>query len=253
MRRLNPLKLLFCVTVFFLNTAGAGGLSGSLGPAGESIPVSGIFWNTRLMLTLGPEDDGELLTFKRAEEVASYDMDVAGPGSETDMSSPGRKVVINGVRLSDSDLARVEQAYQIHIPDADYWYYPVLGAWGGRGGPTMGFILPGPDLGGPLQADASGGGTYVSINGRVLPPSDLAALQGLTGPIAPGRYFITAQGYAGYEGGPVRWNLATLMANSPGGGGGGSTTWQGRMSSGFSDGETSAVFLPNGGIVSTGN
>jgi len=41
---------------------------------------------------------------------------------------------------------------------------------------------------------------------------------------------------------------------SVGGAGGGSNTWQSSVtgSSGFSDGTTGAVFLPNGGIVSTG-
>ncbi|MGE3481725.1 MAG: hypothetical protein AB7K73_09975, partial [Gammaproteobacteria bacterium] len=67
----------------------------------------------------------------------------------------------------------------------------------------------------------------------------------------PGRYFITAQGLAGFEGGAPLWDLAQLAAQSLGGG---SNTWQSRIlgASGFSDGTTSAVFLPNGGIVSTG-
>ena len=163
-----------------------------------------------------------------------------------------RHVVINERRLSDEELTRAEQTYLIHIPDADYWYDPVLGAWGAKGQPTAGFIAPGLGLGGPLRPDASGGGTSVFANGRDLPPADLMALQGITGPVPPGRYFITAQGLAGYEGGPPLWNLAALAAQS---GGGGSSTWQSGLTgaSGFSDGTTGAVFLPNGGIVSTGN
>ena len=164
-----------------------------------------------------------------------------------------RNVVINGQRLGDEELARAEQAYRIRIPDAGYWYDPVLGAWGPQGGPTMGFITPGLRLGGPLRIDASGGGTSVVVNGRVLHPYDLMALQQITGPIIPGRYFITAQGLAGPEGGPPMWNLAAMAAQAQGTGGG-SNTWQSRVtgSSGFSDGTTGAVFLPNGGIVSTG-
>jgi hypothetical protein len=75
------------------------------------------------------------------------------------------------------------------------------------------------------------------------------ALQSVTGPIMPGRYFITADGLAGFEGGPPLWNLLALAAQS---GGGGSNTWQSRITgaSGFSDGNSGAVFLPNGGIVS---
>jgi hypothetical protein len=112
----------------------------------------------------------------------------------------------------------------------------------------MGLIAPNLPLGGPLQANASNGNTGIVVNGRELPVPDVLALQQITGAIAPGRYFITAQGLAGYEGGPAQWNLAA-MAQAAGTGGG---SWQGRISSGISDGTTSAVFLPNGGIVSTG-
>ena len=190
----------------------------------------------------------------------------AGQGTDAQMqdespanSVPGapdadgqRHVVINDRRLSDEELAHAEYAYRIHIPDADYWYDPVLGAWGAKGQPTMGFIAAGLDLGGPLRPDASGGGTSVFVNGRDLPPADLVALQTITGPVPPGRYFINAQGLAGYEGGPPLWDLAAMAAQS---GGDGSNTWQSGLTgaSGFSDGKTGAVFLPNGGIVSTGN
>ena len=162
-----------------------------------------------------------------------------------------RNVVMNGKRLSDDELRAVEQEYRIRIPDADYWYDRVLGAWGIRGGPTLGFILPNLDLGGPLATDASGRGTNIFVNGREAHLYDVLALQQVTGPILPGRYFITSQGLAGSVGGPPMWNIAAMVAHALGGGGG-SNTWQSRMSSGFSDGTTGAVFLPNGGIVSTG-
>ena len=182
---------------------------------------------------------------------------VAAPsGTESPMpTTPGqRHVVINDLPLTDEDIARAEQMYRVRIPDADYWYDRVLGAWGGRGGPTAGFMAPGLELGGALRADASAGDTEVFVNGRELPVSDLMALQQVTGPILPGRYFITAQGLAGYEGGPPLWDLAAMVAQSRGGGGG-SNTWQSGITgaSGFSDGTTGAVFLPNGGIVSTWN
>ena len=162
-----------------------------------------------------------------------------------------RHVIINGQRLTDAELAQAEQTHRIRIPDAEYWYDPVLGAWGAQGGPTMGFIAPGLSLGGPLRQNASNGTTQVVVNGRELPDADVLALQQITGPIVPGRYFITAKGLAGYEGGPAQWNLATMAQAA---GGGGSNSWQSRITgaSGFSDGTTGAVFLPNGGIVSTG-
>ncbi len=152
-----------------------------------------------------------------------------------------RNVVINGQRLSDAELASAEKMHRIHIADANYWYDVATGAWGVQGGPTLGFIAAGLTLGGKLQPDASGGGTGVFINGRELPPYDLKSLQQLTGPIAPGRYFITAQGLAGYEGGEVVYDLNALAS------GGGS--WKSRMTgaSAFTDGTN------GGGIVSMGN
>jgi hypothetical protein len=201
----------------------------------------------RLLLEIGAPGMAQQVTFRRGRD----DHGVPPPASNT---TPGqRNVMINGARLSNEELARAEQAYRIRIPHSAYWYDPALGAWGPQGGPTMGFIAPGLRLGGALRPDASGGGTAVVVNGRVLHPYDLMALQQITGPIIPGRYFITAQGLAGLEGGPPMWNLAAMAAQSHGAGGG-SNTWQSRVTaaSGFSDGTTGAVFLPNGGIVSTG-
>jgi hypothetical protein len=220
----------------------ADGITGLVGPADQRMPFTATVEGDRLVIHIGPADESDELVFHRGENARAGVL----PAGAT------RNVVINGKRLSDTELAQAENTYRIQIPDADYWYDPVLGAWGVRGGPTMGFIGPNLDLGGALQEDASGGGTNVVVNGRILHPQDLMALQQITGPILPGRYFITAQGLAGYEGGPPQWNLIALMAQSQGGGG--SNTWQSRITgaSGFSDGTTGAVFLPNGGIVSTG-
>jgi hypothetical protein len=220
-------------------------VAGQASAQGTTLPFSVTRSGERLVLEIGAPGEGEQLTFRPA-------------GAARAQSAPGaaarakRNVVINGQRLDEAEIGRVEAAYRIRIPDADYWYDPLLGAWGPRGGPTMGFIAPGLTLGGRLQPDASGRGTNVFVNGREIHPYDLAALQSIAGPILPGRYFITAQGMAGPEGGPPMWNLAALAAARTQVGG--SNTWQGRVtaSSGFSDGTTGAVFLPNGGIVSTG-
>jgi hypothetical protein len=224
------------VTIALRGRTGAGGIVGTAGTAGDSVPFRASMADGRLLFELGDAEESERLMFRAAGSAAA---DV-----------PARRVVINGQRLGAEELARAEQVYGIRIADAEYWYDPVLGAWGPRNGPTMGFIAAGLPLGGPLAADASGGGTAVFVNGREIHPYDLTALQRITGPIAPGRYFITAQGLAGPEGGPPLWNLVALAATQ----GGGSNSWQSRVlgASGFSDGTTGAVFLPNGGIVSTG-
>lgn len=223
------------------------GYAGTLGTDEEALPLTASVQGELLVLLVGIAADGERLTFRLAEatgKVAGGVVPAAGVGT--------RDVVINGRRYTDAELRQLEQAHRIHIPDANYWYDGLLGAWGIEGSPTLGLIAPGLGLGGPLEADASGGGTNVIVNGRVLHPLDLAALQQITGPIVPGRYFITSLGLAGPEGGPPMWDLGALARRAQGGG---SNTWQGRVTgaSGFSDGTTSAVFLPNGGIVSTGD
>jgi hypothetical protein len=217
-------------------------LTGTLSVEGFSQDFTARVEGNRIVVTIAMAGEVEQMAFQRQADAPAKAPAPTGP----------RKVVINGVTLDEKELARVEKEYRIRIPEADYWYDPVLGAWGARNGPTMGFILPGLRLGGPLPADASGKGTSIFVNGRELHPLDVMALQQVTGPIPPGRYFITAQGLAGYEGGPPLWNLLA-MAGSPSGGD--SNTWQSRLTgaSGFSDGTTGAVFLPNGGIVSTGN
>jgi hypothetical protein len=227
---------------------GPNGFTGRVVSEGEALPLTAVVQGAKLLLTIGTGEDAEKLTFRPAGAVGRK-------APATSVATAGtRKLIINGKQLGDAELARLEQRYHLRIDAAEYWYDRTLGAWGVKGGPTRGFILPGLDLGGALRPDASGGGTQVVVNGRVLHPADLQALQQLTGPILPGRYFITAQGLAGYEGGPPQWNLAAMAAQAAQGSRGGSNTWESRLTgaSGFSDGTTGAVFLPNGGIVSTG-
>lgn len=227
------------------------GFTGMAGQGANRVPLTAVLQGDALILEIGADGVGDRLTFRRVADAASEATGSASPGAMAPVEAGGRDVLINGRRLSGDDLARLEAAYHLRIDDADYWYDTVLGAWGVRGGPTLGFIAPGLDLGGPLQADASDGETQIFVNGRELHLYDALALQRLTGPILPGRYFITAQGLAGFEGGAPLWNLAQLAAESNVNS---SNRWQSRIlgASGFSDGTTGAVFLPNGGIVSTG-
>lgn len=122
----------------------------------------------------------------------------------------GRAVFINRHRIPADTLALLEAHYRTAVPDGRYWYDPMSGAWGTEGGPALGFTAAGLPLGGALPADISGGGTGVYVNGRELHPVDLAGLQQLAGPIAPGRYWVDAQGIAGMEGGPPLVNLRAL-------------------------------------------
>jgi len=126
----------------------------------------------------------------------------------------GRNVVINGERIPENVLRMFEAAYRTRVAEGRYWYDRISGAWGVDGGPTAGLILPGLPLGGRLAASASRGTTGVYVNGRRLPVQDLMALQQLTGPIPPGRYWINGNGLAGAEGGPPLVDLRQLAARS---------------------------------------
>jgi hypothetical protein len=121
-------------------------------------------------------------------------------------------VIINAERLTTAQVRTFERQYRVRIVPGRYWYDRISGAWGVEGGPTVGLIVPGLTLGGSLRPDASRGSTFVWVNGRRLPWQDLIALQQLTGPIQPGRYWLDARGNAGYEGGPALVNLQQLAA-----------------------------------------
>jgi hypothetical protein len=157
-----------------------------------------------------------------------------------------RKVVINGLRLSDEAVQQLEQAGGVHIQDASYWYDAACGAWGLEGGPCSGFIPAGLQLGGPLRADASRGNTGVVINGRELHQFDVVALQRIC-PVLPGRYWVNAQGNFGFEGGPMLGNLMVLaqMAVGAGAASGGAWTTESRFGTVGGDG-SGFVFFNDG-------
>jgi hypothetical protein len=167
-------------------------------------------------------------------------------------------VVINGHTLSQAEEGELLQRHGLpsraQIPGGRYWYDRDSGLWGMEGGPTIGQILPGLNVGGPLRADASGGGTGIFINGRELHQLEVAYLQSIFGYVIRGRYWLNPQGIGGYEGGPPAFNLyaAARQATRMGGGYDGYTrrTPFGSMGS---DGNCSYFMTPDGSSVMTGN
>jgi len=129
-------------------------------------------------------------------------------------SSASRLIIINGVRLSDEEIKNIEQTYRVRLQDGNFWYDRMTGAWGYRGGPTAGFILPALNLGGSMAEDASNGNTQVFINGRQLPIDDVLRLQQIVPVVLPGRYLMDAQGNFGYEGGPMLGNIWVLATST---------------------------------------
>jgi len=127
---------------------------------------------------------------------------------------PLRRVVVNGQRLTDVAVQALELGGLIDLPDGDYWYDRLCGAWGYLGGPVSGFIRAGLELGGPLQADASGGGTSIFVNGRALHPGDLVRLLRVT-LVWPGRYWADAAGNLGRIGLPATANVLGAWRATP--------------------------------------
>jgi hypothetical protein len=174
---------------------------------------------------------------------------VLGPSH---VSAQGRRVVVNAVRLPDAEVQGLERQYRISLADGDYWYDKRSGAWGMRRGPTVGFTVPGLQLGGQLRADASAGNTGVFINGRELHQNDVIALMQL-GPVYQGRYWVDGQGYFGVEGGPALGNL-WLLARAAQRSGGAQTTYTRSGSMFGSDGNGCLVFNdPGSGTSYTGS
>jgi hypothetical protein len=135
--------------------------------------------------------------------------------NQSDRTKVGsRNVVINSIRLSDQEVFTLEKTYHARINDGAYWYDRICGAWGMQGGPTLGFILAGLNIGGPLRSDASNGDTKVFINGRQLHQWDVRGLQ-LLGPVLKGRYWVDAWGNFGIEGGLMLGNLWVIASQRP--------------------------------------
>lgn len=164
-------------------------------------------------------------------------------------------IVVNGEAVTQDDfvreLGRLGLPMTVQVPDGAYWYDRVSGLWGMRGGPTVGQMPPGLDLGGELRADASGApGTMIFINGRELHPTEVLYLQRLVGYTIPGRYWMNPMGVGGYEGGPAFFNLLALAQQQAGGSG---YTRRGLFGSSGSDGNCSYYMTPGGSSVMTGN
>jgi hypothetical protein len=160
------------------------------------------------------------------------------PSPEAQAQAPAtapsaRRIEINGRPITAQGLrtvAALEASSGGQLPDGSYWYDGRSGALGRWGGPTLTVIPAGLELGAPLPANASGGGsgrvTGVFINGRELHPMDVQLLSAFIGSaIFPGRYWVDAQANAGLEGGPPMWNLYVLaqrrQQQQSGGGNGG--------------------------------
>ncbi|CAI5501807.1 unnamed protein product [Closterium sp. Naga37s-1] len=99
----------------------------------------------------------------------------AGGGSGDGRLTYTRCVVVNGEPISDGHVAAAEERAG-PIQPGNYWYDQVAGFWGEMGGPCLGMIPPGIELGPALPRNCSGGDTKVYVNARELHRKDLDRL-----------------------------------------------------------------------------
>lgn len=171
--------------------------------------------------------------------------------SETINNSNAAEIIINDKNLSTEEIIQLAAQFGGQVFPGNYWYDSKTGAWGHKCGPGLGIGIAGLELGGSLKQDASCGTTGVLINGRELHGQDLAALQSLSGYIAPGKYWMDVHFNAGIEGGPALVNyksLATLRNR------GSDNFWSSRYSAGNSNADNSQgyVNVPGHGPVGYG-
>ena len=122
-------------------------------------------------------------------------------------------VYVNDVRVPQKTLNQLSSYYNIKVVSGSYWYDKYTGAWGLKGGPGLGFVLPNMPFNGTLKANASNGNTNVFVNNRELHWKDVAYLQQFF-KVIPGRYWVDAQGNGGYEGQYASFNLYQLAKQS---------------------------------------
>ncbi len=148
-------------------------------------------------------------------------------------------VTVNGQVLDD----QVVTSYR--IPAGRYWYDAASGLWGLEGQPVSGMIASGLQIGGPLRADASHGTSGTFFNGRELTLIETSYLKQRFGYVLPGRFWLNAWLYGGYEGGPTLFYLGNTASSGTGSG----SNHSGVFGNIMSDGNCTFAHLPGGASV----
>lgn len=160
-----------------------------------------------------------------------------------------RRIVINGKPVDAKEMETIralERRFSVQVIPGEYWYDPRSGLYGAEGHGAFGQTVPNLMIGGKLREDASKGDTGVWVNGRQLHRTDVAYLETCT-PVTPGRYWLDAAGYGGFEGGPPQWNIAQLCAAARQRSG---SSYRGSYGSVIGGGDTvGAMFRTSGGDI----
>jgi len=243
--------------------------TGTLSAIGETLRFTARFIKGMLALTLshtsaqpGGQADSDTLIFQRIPKPGTSQS--SPPTQNKPLSKTMDKagtVKVNGVTLSQDQINGLHKAYGTKPLPGNYWYDAKSGLYGVIGFQAFGFMRPGHEFG-KLDPNASRGNTGIFVNGRQLPQPEWGIWSQILGyMVQPGRYWLDANGNAGYEGNPIPTENLYLAAQRnayrSGGHGGshsGSDTWSSRFSSGGYDsgGERGYVSVPGYGPVGYG-
>lgn len=169
-------------------------IAGVLNGREEKMEFSAELKQHDLNFTIHDSEETEIILFTRLES------DEALHQMTREAASRKEKVVINGNALSISQINELEVIYSVKPMPGNYWYDPISGLYGVIGFSAYGFMHAGHDFG-DLDANASNGDSNVFVNGRQLPQLEWLVWSQLLGYIIePGRYWLDADGNAGYEG-----------------------------------------------------
>lgn len=108
------------------------------------------------------------------------------------------KIIVNGKTLTADQIQHFQLSYGNPPTPGKYWYDTKTGMFGYMGRPFAGTIDPGHSFG-ILAEDSSNGRSGVYINGRQLPKAELEFLSNLLGKLAPGHYWMDANGKWGKD------------------------------------------------------
>ena len=234
-----------------------GMLSGRIGDELDGIVFEARLNGGELLFTMVQLDDNDVPVTETAETY-SFQKTISGKSAvQQQKKKTAGEIFINNKALTKNQMDELEKTYHIRPLPGSYWYDAVSGLYGVKGYPAFGFMLPGHAFG-ALHESASNGNTKTYINGRELPMSEYIVWSNLVGSwIQPGKYWLDAQGNAGYEGNaaPVI-NLYVLaqQRSYKGQGGGGDNFWSSRFSAGNSNADNTQgyVSVPGYGPVGYG-
>mmetsp|Transcript_21550 Transcript_21550/g.67597 ORF Transcript_21550/g.67597 Transcript_21550/m.67597 type:complete len:272 (+) Transcript_21550:59-874(+) len=115
------------------------------------------------------------------------------PGARLRVDLPPMPTVVNGIKITASELERLKLR-GVHLPPGAWWFDNKCGAYGRMGGPAVGYIQTRVDVGGPMSRNCSRGNTGVFLNGRHCHRLDVANWKNLVGPCFPGWYTLDWDG-----------------------------------------------------------